>query len=102
MEVSVKCEARHICIRLSGELDHHSAKGLLRRLDQEIEKALPTQLTLDLSGVTFMDSSGIGLIIGRYKLMARRGGTVAVSGPGRRVDQIFEMAGLYQLVERLA
>ena len=43
MEVSVKCEARHICIRLSGELDHHSAKGLLRRLDQEIEKALPTQ-----------------------------------------------------------
>ena len=60
MEVSVKCEARHICIRLSGELDHHSAKGLLRRLDQEIEKALPTQLTLDLSGVTFMDSSGSG------------------------------------------
>lgn len=59
MEVSVKCEARHICIRLSGELDHHSAKGLLRRLDQEIEKALPTQLTLDLSGVTFMDSSCI-------------------------------------------
>ena len=63
MEVSVKCEARHICIRLSGELDHHSAKGLLRRLDQEIEKALPTQLTLDLSGVTFMDSSGIALLI---------------------------------------
>ena len=70
MEVSVKCEARHICIRLSGELDHHSAKGLLRRLDQEIEKALPTQLTLDLSGVTFMDSSGIALLIRARQMSA--------------------------------
>lgn len=73
MEVSVKCEARHICIRLSGELDHHSAKGLLRRLDQEIEKALPTQLTLDLSGVTFMDSSGIALLIRARQRMQELG-----------------------------
>ena len=49
-----------------------------------------------------MDSSGIGLIIGRYKLMARRGGSVAVRSPGCRVDRIFQMSGLYQLVERLA
>ena len=60
------------------------------------------RLVFDLSELEFMDSSGIGLIIGRYKLMARRGGTVAVSCPGGRVDQIFEMSGLYQLVERLA
>ena len=87
MEVSVKCEARHICIRLSGELDHHSAKGLLRRLDQEIEKALPTQLTLDLSGVTFMDSSGIALL-------QELGGTADVCGAAAQARRVLDAAGL--------
>jgi len=49
-----------------------------------------------------MDSSGIGLVIGRYKRMVRRGGSVAVTDPGARIDRIFQMSGLYQLVERLA
>ena len=49
-----------------------------------------------------MDSSGIGLIIGRYKLMKRRGGSVAVCGSNARIDRIFDMAGVYQLVERQA
>ena len=97
MEVSVKCEARHIFIRLSGELDHHSAKGLLRRLDQEIEKALPTQLTLDLSGVTFMDSSGIGLIMGRYRLMQLEGGSLSITGASERLRKVMRMAGLDKL-----
>ena len=99
MEVSVKCEARHICIRLSGELDHHSAKGLLRRLDQEIEKALPTQLTLDLSGVTFMDSSGIGVIIGRYKQIKARGGKTMIIRARPQVDKILELSGLKKIMD---
>ena len=60
------------------------------------------RLILDLNGLECMDSSGIGLIIGRYKLMKRRGGSVAVKSPDARIDRIFKMAGLYQLVERLA
>ena len=71
-------------------------------LDELILDPGVRRLVFDLNGLEFMDSSGIGLIIGRYKLMARRGGSVAVRGPGRRVDQIFQMSGLYQLVERLA
>ena len=94
MEVSVKCEARHIFIRLSGELDHHSAKGLLRRLDQEIEKALPTQLTLDLSGVTFMDSSGVGLILGRHRLLHSLGGNVVVQKAPREIKRMLSLAGI--------
>mgnify|MGYP000372321968 CR=1 FL=1 len=92
MEVSVKCEARHICIRLSGELDHHSAKGLLRRLDQEIEKALPTQLTLDLSGVTFMDSSGIARLIRARQRM--QGGTADACGAAAQARRVLDAAGL--------
>ena len=49
-----------------------------------------------------MDSSGIGLIIGRYKLLERRGGSVAVINADARVDRIFEMSGLYQIVDRMA
>ena len=67
------------------------------RTDYGFENSPP-----DLNDLRFMDSSGIGLIIGRYKLMSRRGGSVAVSGPDAHIDKIFEMAGLYQLVERLA
>ena len=85
MEVSVKCEARHICIRLSGEL---------RRLDQEIEKALPTQLTLDLSGVTFMDSSGIALLIRARQRMQELGGTADVCGAAAQARRVLDAAGL--------
>ena len=91
-----------LTVHLTGELDHSVAAAIRAELDELILDPRVRRLVFDLDGLEFMDSSGIGLIIGRYKLMARRGGTVAVSGPGRRVDQIFEMAGLYQLVERLA
>ena len=98
MEVSVKCEARHICIRLSGELDHHSAKGLLRRLDQEIEKALPTQLTLDLSGVTFMDSSGIALILRSQQRMQLMEGSVVLRNVPEQARRVLDAAGIGRLV----
>ena len=91
-----------LTVRLTGELDHSVAAGIRAEWDELILDPRIRRLVFDLSELEFMDSSGIGLIIGRYKLMARRGGTVAVSCPGGRVEQIFEMSGLYQLVERLA
>ena len=91
-----------LTVRLTGELDHSVAAGIRAEVDELILDPRIRRLVFDLSDLEFMDSSGIGLIIGRYKLMARRGGTVAVSCPEGRVDHIFEMSGLYQLVERLA
>ena len=91
-----------LTVKLRGELDHSVAAGVRAELDELILDPGVRRLVFDLNGLEFMDSSGIGLIIGRYKLMARRGGSVAVRGLGRRVDRIFQMSGLYQLVERLA
>ena len=91
-----------LTVRLTGELDHRAASGIRRELDALIAQTGAKKLVFDLKGLDFMDSSGIGLVIGRYKLMCQRGGSVAVRKPGARVDQIFRMAGLYQLVERLA
>ena len=71
-------------------------------VDGLLEDGRVRRLVFDLRELEFMDSSGIGLVIGRYKRMLRRGGSVAVTGPDARVDQIFQMSGLYQLVDRLA
>lgn len=91
-----------LTVRLTGELDHRVAADVRAELDALILDPRVRRLVFDLKELEFMDSSGVGLIIGRYKQMARRGGSVAVTGPGRSVDRIFEMAGLYQLVERMA
>ena len=91
-----------LTVRLSGELDHRAASGMRKELDALIAQTGAKKLVFDLKGLDFMDSSGIGLVIGRYKVMSQRGGSVAVCKPGARVDQIFRLAGLYQLVERLA
>lgn len=91
-----------LTVRLSGDLDHNVAGKIRAEVDELILDPRVRRLVFDLSELEFMDSSGIGLIIGRYKLMTRRGGSVAVACSEGRVDRIFEMAGLYQLVERLA
>ena len=99
---SIERKRNALVIRLTGELDHSSAGHVRRELDAMIADTGVRRLVFDLNELRFMDSSGIGLIIGRYKLMSRRGGSVAVSGSNPRIDRIFDMAGLYQLVERLA
>jgi len=91
-----------LTVRLTGELDQRMAAMVRAELDELLEDQRIRRLVFDLAGLEFMDSSGIGLVIGRYKRMARRGGSVAVTGQEPRIDRIFRMSGLYQLVERLA
>ena len=91
-----------LTVRLVGELDHRVAAAVRSELDALIMDARVRRLVFDLGELEFMDSSGIGLIIRRYKLMARRGGSVAVICPDGKIDRIFQMAGLYQIIERLA
>lgn len=91
-----------VAVRLTGELDHSEARRLREELDALIDETGAKRLLLDLSGLDFMDSSGIGLIIGRYKRMKRLGGSVEVTRSNARIDRIFDMAGLYQLVGRTA
>jgi len=94
---------RHtLTVHLANDLDHRAAAMLRGELDELLRDAGIRRLVLDLKDLNFMDSSGIGFIIGRYKLMARRGGSVAVKNAGRQMDRIFQMAGLYTLVERMA
>ena len=91
-----------LTVFLVGELDHSMAARVRSEIDALIDDARVRRLVFDVSRLDFMDSSGIGLIIGRYKRLSRRGGSVAVADPGARIDKLFQMSGVYQVVERLA
>ena len=86
-------------IYLKGELDHHGAKGLMGRLDREIEVALPLRLVLDFGGVTFMDSSGIAVVMRARQRMSALGGTVKLRRAAPQVRKVLDAAGIGRLVE---
>lgn len=87
---------------LEGELDHRSAAGMRAEIDNQLRDRQISELVIDMGGLSFMDSSGIGLILGRYKIMERRGGTVLISRPGSRLDKLLGMSGVYDLVGKIS
>ena len=98
MEVSAKHEGQTLTFFLVGELDHHGAKGLLENLEREIERTLPLSLVLDFSGVTFMDSSGIGVLLNRYKQM--KAGHTSFYGACPQVMRVLKVAGILGLMHQ--
>ncbi|MBM7613529.1 anti-sigma F factor antagonist [Alkaliphilus hydrothermalis] len=89
-----------LVIKLDGELDHHVAENIRVELDEMIEKKRIKYLIFDLSNLRFMDSSGIGVIMGRYKNISKIGGKVAVIEAQEKIDKIFALSGLYRIVEK--
>ena len=83
---------------ISGELDHHGAVAVRTLIDAEIRARRPKKTVLDLAGLDFMDSSGLGLIMGRHTLMRGLGGTLTLRRPNERVVRIFKLAGLERIV----
>lgn len=97
MAVELESRERELVARLSGELDHHTAGTLREQIDAAVERLQPKRLRMDFRDVTFMDSSGIGLVMGRYRLVRLAGGTLLVCGASERVRQMMRMAGLDSL-----
>ncbi len=82
---------------LNGDIDHHNARRMREEIDMETEQLCPKELWLDFRGVTFMDSSGIGLVMGRYKLMQSLGGELRVTGMSAHIKRVMVLAGLDKL-----
>ncbi|MDD3921793.1 MAG: anti-sigma factor antagonist [Eubacteriales bacterium] len=101
MELHATRQGQTVTVRLTGELDHHAATGLKSDLDALILDPGVRQLCLDLQDVGFMDSAGLGVVLGRYRLLTERGGSLSVTGVPDSVDRIFKMSGLYSLVSRV-
>ena len=85
-------------VRLWGEIDHHGAATLRGDIDSLIYEKRPQRLLLDLSGVGFMDSSGLGLIMGRYSLVGELGGSMAILDPTEPIVKILNLAGIKRII----
>ena len=83
---------------MDGEIDHCCAGVYKDRIDDAIMDAGVRELRLDLSRVTFMDSSGVGMMIGRYRTMAQRGGRVVATGMNQQIERLFRFAGLHRII----
>ena len=87
-----------ITVSPTGELDHFLAENMRNAIDAQVIRSGARILVFDMSDITLMDSSGIGMLIGRYKFMKRRGGKVRVRGMERQVERVFKMSGLNQII----
>lgn len=99
MAVNTEMKETTLNASISGEIDHHNAKGIREEIDCAIEKNRPKELILDMSEVGFMDSSGIGLVMGRYKIMRENGGTVTVQSCIPSIKKVMRLAGLDKVVK---
>ena len=86
-------------ISLKGEIDHHSAVSVRSGIDERIYELRPRKLVMDLSRIEFMDSSGLGLIMGRYALMQKLSGEFSISNPSDRVLRVFELSGIGKIIK---
>lgn len=100
MEINAVRRGPRVTVHLAGELDHHSAARVRSALDAILRDVTVREMLLDMRNVTFMDSAGLGVVLGRYKTLSGRGGRMIVSGMRTSIDRIFRMSGLYALVER--
>ncbi len=98
-EKKYEVKRTRLIYRMPKELDHHVAQQLCKELDMLVESFGIKELELNFENTEFMDSSGIGVIIGRSKTMQFRGGKLSASHIGRRVEMIFQSAGLGKIVE---
>lgn len=98
MPINVSSRDNGLTIALSGEIDHHGAREMMSQLDDAIAARLPAQLILDLSGVTFMDSSGIAVLLRARRQMSHTGGSLRVTNLPAQARRVLDAAGIGRLI----
>lgn len=94
MNVTIEASGNLIIAYLIGEIDHHTSSSIREKIDNTLSFKKPQHLILDFRNVTFMDSSGIGLVMGRYRLMQTFHGTMEIRNVTPQTKKIMELAGL--------
>jgi len=98
MPITLDHQPGGLVITLTGEIDHHGARTMLDQLEEAVGTRLPRRLTLDLSGVTFMDSSGIALLLRTQRQMEQLGGTLRVISIPTQARRVLDAAGLGRFI----
>ena len=99
METLMEYKDDVMIVRLKGELDQHYASLLRSDIDNQVAQKGIHRIVFDFSNIGFMDSSGLGLIMGRYALMQKLGGEFCIENPSERALKIFELAGLGRIIK---
>ena len=94
MNVTIESSGNLVIAYLYGEIDHHTAVDIRDKIDTALSFSKPSHLILDFMNVSFMDSSGIGLVMGRYRLMQNFKGTLEIRNVSAQTKKIMELAGL--------
>lgn len=87
-----------LTLKITGEIDEHTTETLRRKMDHEITRFLPRKVLLDFQQVNFMDSAGIGMLLGRYKLIRMLGGELEIIQINRQVRKLLEMSGILKII----
>ena len=98
MEIEYLNRDKSLLLKITEEIDHHAVEKLRRKADLEIEKHIPRKVIFDFTNVTFMDSAGIGLLLGRYKNITSLGGSLEVINATETVSKILIMSGINKII----
>ena len=98
MEFEYIKEDKLLIVKIIAEIDHHTTEKLRRKIDNEITRYMPRKVIFNFDKVSFMDSAGIGMIIGRYKTANMLGGSVEMTNVKPSIEKIFEMSGVLKII----
>lgn len=98
MKITYIKKEKRLIFEIEEDIDECCVQKIRRRIDNEIQRYMPKEVIFDFSNVSFMDSAGIGLIIGRYKLINMIGGELKIANVNTQIQKIFEMSGLLRLI----
>lgn len=98
MNVKHYVDDKLLVFEITEDLDHHVTEKIRRRADYEIQRFMPKRVVLDFNRVVFMDSAGIGLVIGRYKTTCCYGGKLEIANVSSKIKKIFEMSGILKII----
>ena len=98
MEIQYIKEDKLLKFNITEEIDHHTTEKMRRRMDYEIQRHMPRKVVFDFNCVVFMDSAGIGMIIGRYKLTSMLGGTMEICNIKPNIKKVLEMSGIHKII----
>lgn len=99
MESNYSNENKLLIIKLTDEIDQHSADKVRRKIDDEIERFIPRKVVFNFDNISFMDSSGIGMVLGRYKLVKMIGGEFEIINVNKSIQKIFDMSGVTRIIK---
>ncbi|KRQ87474.1 Anti-sigma F factor antagonist [Caloramator mitchellensis] len=99
MQVIFEDKEKALVVKLIGELDHHTAEEVRIKIDNKIDEIGAKNLIFDFNGVNFMDSSGIGVVIGRYRRVKELDGKVSIINLKPNIRKVFELGGMFKIIK---